>query len=83
MRHVAIVAGVVHGRVHETVDVHGAGCLVDFVLHRVAVRGDLDDHIDIVGHIAARIDAVQVHNGAASAQRSRAGSIHRPFIRFF
>jgi hypothetical protein len=58
--HVSVVAGIEHRGRHETVDEHGAGVFVEFVFDRVRVGRNLDDDVDLVGHIALA-DAVQVH----------------------
>ena len=61
MGDITVVTGIIHGGVHEAVDEHGARFLVHFVLHRVAVGGDFDDHIDLVGDVVTGGDTVQIH----------------------
>src|SRR5690606_33499724 len=62
MRYVPVIARVVHGGGKEAVDEHGAGLLVDLVLHRLAVERDLDDHVDVVRHRPPRGHPVQNHS---------------------
>ena len=60
-RNVAVVAGIVHRRRHETIDEHRTGFLVDLVLDRIAAHRDLDDHVAIVRNVAAGGDTIEVH----------------------
>jgi hypothetical protein len=50
-----------HGGGHEAIDKHCAGFLVDFVFDRRRVHRNFDDHIEIIGHIAAGGDSIEVH----------------------
>ena len=52
--HVTVIGRVVHGGAHEAVHEYGACFLVHFVLHRVGVHRNFDDHVEGVGHIFAR-----------------------------
>ena len=61
LRHIAVVRGVVHGRGHETVHEDGARFLVHFILDRVGVHRDLDDHIEGIGNVLAWGDVVERH----------------------
>src|SRR5690625_1392027 len=61
VRHEAVVAGVMHRRVQEAVDVERAGILVQLVLHRLASHWHLDDHIDLEGGIVSDRYPVDQH----------------------
>ncbi|MNU00382.1 hypothetical protein D3C72_2435000 [compost metagenome] len=50
-----------HRGAHETVHEDRAGFLVHFVLDRVGVHRDLDDHVERLGNILARGDVVERH----------------------
>ena len=63
LRHIAVVARVMHRRADEPIDEHGPGFLVDLVLDRVRVRGDLDDDVEVVGDVAAGGYSVEAHDG--------------------
>ena len=62
LRDVAVVAGVVHRRTHETVNEHRAGLMVDFVLDRIRIGRNLDDDIEGIGRLGARGDLQQAHD---------------------
>jgi hypothetical protein len=61
LRHIAVVARIVHRGTHEAVDEDRAGVLVHFVLDRIGVHRDFDDDVEVVRHIAAGWDVVQAH----------------------
>ena len=42
-----LTARLTGGRVQDTVDVDGASLLVEFIFHRVAAQGHLNDDIDV------------------------------------
>src|SRR5690606_39247889 len=58
---VAVVARIVHGGQHETVDKHGAGIFVDFVFDRVRVHGDFDNDIEVIRQLLAGRHAIEAH----------------------
>ena len=47
-----------HGGRHETIDKHGAGILVDFVFHRVAVCRYFHDDVDVARAVYAGADLI-------------------------
>lgn len=61
IRDVAVVAWVVHSGAHETVHEDGAGFLVHFVLDRIRVHRDLDNHVEIVRQVFAGRYFIQAH----------------------
>ena len=64
--HVPVVGRVMHGGAHETINKDGAGSLVHFVLDRIGVHGDFNDHIERLGNVFASGDVVEGH-GSFSA----------------
>ena len=50
-----------HGGAHETVHKNGTGFLVHFVLDRVGIHRDLNDHVEGFGHFLAGGDVVEGH----------------------
>src|SRR5690606_40672891 len=76
MGDVAVVAGVAHGGGQDAVYEDRAAFLVDFVLDRLGVLGNLDDDVDFVGRILAGGDVVETH--ALQLRESRA---RRPLVR--
>src|SRR5690606_18846747 len=63
VRHVAVIAGIAHGRGQDAVYEDGADGLVHLVLDRFGVLGDLDDDVDLVRHVATGGNQVQAHGG--------------------
>jgi len=63
LRHIAVVAGVVHGCTHETVDKNRTGFVVDLVLDRVRVGWDFDDDVEHVRRFRASWNFEQAHDG--------------------
>src|SRR5690606_31245751 len=55
---VAVVAWVMHGGQHESIDKHGTGVFIHLVFHRVCIHGDFDDDVEFVRQILARGYAV-------------------------
>src|SRR3546814_18927336 len=60
-----------HRRGQDAVDEDRPAVLVDLVLHRLGVLGDLDDDVDFFGDVAAGGDVVEAHGGAVPAQGRR------------
>src|SRR5690606_590274 len=60
-RDVAVIARIAHRRGQDPVDEDRARGLVDLVLDRLRVLGDLDDDVDFVGGVLAGGDEVQAH----------------------
>src|SRR5690606_7310573 len=58
LRNETVVARIVHGGQHETINEDGAGGLVHFILYGVRIHGDLDDDVELVRQIVARRHAV-------------------------
>ena len=48
VRHEAIVGGIAHRRVQDTIDEQGARRLVEFIFHRLAAGRHFDNHIEAV-----------------------------------
>src|SRR5690606_6226045 len=67
-RDVAVVARVAHRRGQDAVDEDRAAVLVDLVLDRLGVLGDLDDDVDFFGDVAAGGDVVEAHGDAGPAR---------------
>ena len=61
MRHVTVVAWVMHGGAHEAVYKNCAGFFVDFILDRIGIHRDFDDNIKIVRQVTAGWYFVQAH----------------------
>ena len=59
MRHIAVIAGVMHGSRHESIDEHCAGILVQFVLDGLAMRRNFNNDVDVVRHINAGDVAIE------------------------
>src|SRR5690606_32025277 len=57
----AVVARIAHRRGQDAVDEDRPAFLVDLVLDRLGVLGDLDDDVDFFGDVAAGGDVVQAH----------------------
>src|SRR3546814_476175 len=70
-RDVAVVVRVAHRRGQDAVDEDRPAVLVDLVLDRLGVLGDLDDDVDFFGDVAAGGDVVEAHGGAVPAQGRR------------
>ena len=62
----AVIARIVHRGVEETVDEEGARFLVEFVFHRHAAEGDLDDDVEVDGRIAPRGNRIEIQGDASS-----------------
>src|SRR5690606_15508616 len=60
--HVTVVARVAHRCGQDAVDEDRTGLLVDLVLHRLGILGDLDDDVDFVRRVRAGGDVVQAHD---------------------
>src|SRR3546814_7498538 len=62
------VAWVAHRRGQDAGDEDRPAVLVDLVLDRLVVLGDLDDDVDFFGDVAAGGDVVEAHGVAVPAQ---------------
>src|SRR3546814_7903220 len=67
-RDVAVVAWVAHRRGQDAVDEDRPAVLVNLVLDRLGVLGDLDDDVDFFGDVAAGGDVVEALGGPVRAQ---------------
>src|SRR5690606_13576409 len=67
-RDVAVVARIAHRRGQDAVDEDRPAVLVDLVLDRFGVLGNLDDDVDFFGDVVAGGDVVQAHGMAIPAQ---------------
>ena len=77
VRHIAVVARVVHGCAHEAIDENRAAIFVHLVLDRIAAQRDLDDHIEVVRHVLPRGHQIERHARSLADFR---GSIAAPKI---
>ena len=59
--HEAVIRGIAHRRVQDTVNEQRARFLVEFILHRFAAGGHFDDHVEALGRIVAHGDFVDLH----------------------
>ena len=71
---VAVVAGIVHRRAHETVHEQGAGFLIHLVLDGVGIHRDFDDDVELFRGLGAGRNVVQAHtrfqSGAGQVARA-------------
>ena len=61
VRDEAVVGGILHGRVDETINEQCARGLVHFIFHRMPAVGHFDDDIDVMGRIDADRDSFDTH----------------------
>src|SRR5262245_11874614 len=61
MRDEAVIAGVAHRRIEETVDHQRAGFLVHLILNRLAANRHFDDDVDFVWRVGPDRDRIDTH----------------------
>ncbi len=61
VRNKAIIGGVTHGGVQETVYEKSARSLVKFILYRFTANGNLDQHVQAFRHIVACWNQINTH----------------------